>query len=61
MTALGIALLGNLNKPAFSQQTLGAPCWRIVLSAGTVVFILGVLNILAVRLPTSCPNPSSAS
>jgi len=48
MLVLGVEILGNLNKPATTQDALGMPIWRIVISSGIVVFILGFLNIIAV-------------
>ena len=49
MILLGNATLGNLNKEATSQESLGLAFWRIVISSGIVVIVLGVVNILAVR------------
>ncbi|KAI9664607.1 MAG: hypothetical protein M1821_006053 [Bathelium mastoideum] len=47
MIVLGINILGNLNKQATSQQSLGLAFWRIVIGSGIIVFIIGFLNILA--------------
>lgn len=47
MLILGVDVLGNLNKPATTQAALGVPIWRIVISSGVIVLILGFLNILA--------------
>lgn len=49
MLALGVSLLGNLNKSAFSQSSLGMTYWRLLVAAGTVITILGIFNIAAVR------------
>jgi hypothetical protein len=48
MIALGVSTLGNLNKEATSQQSLGTAFWRIVIAGGILVAILGILNIIVV-------------
>jgi hypothetical protein len=48
MTLLGNAILGNLNKEATSQESLGLAFWRIVIASGIVVIVMGVVNIFAV-------------
>ena len=50
MIVVGVSILGNLNKEATSQQSLGLSGWQIVISSGIVILILGVGNIVAVRL-----------
>ena len=47
MVVLGINMLGNLNKPATSQESLGLTFWRIVIASGIVVFIMGWINLVA--------------
>ncbi|KEF53958.1 uncharacterized protein A1O9_09753 [Exophiala aquamarina CBS 119918] len=47
MIFLGISILGNLNKEATSQKSLGLPFWRVVIASGIVVLVLGPINILA--------------
>ena len=47
MIIVGVSVLGNLNKEATSQKSLGTSYWRIVISSGIVVVILGVTNIFA--------------
>lgn len=47
MLALGINMLGNLNKPATSQQALGLAFWRVVIASGIIIFILGFVNLIA--------------
>jgi len=47
MQVLGINMLGNLNKPATSQKSLGLAFWRIVIASGIVIFILGWINLIA--------------
>jgi hypothetical protein len=48
MVVLGNNILGNLNKEATSQKSLGLPFWRVVIGAGIIVFALGFLNIATV-------------
>ena len=48
MLVLGNNILGNLNKEATSQKSLGLPFWRLVIASGIVVFIFGFVNIVAV-------------
>ncbi|KAI9715972.1 MAG: hypothetical protein M1812_005606 [Candelaria pacifica] len=47
MVFLGVSLLGNLNKQATSQKSLGLPFWRIVISSGILILVLGVINIIS--------------
>ncbi|KAL1302858.1 hypothetical protein AAFC00_003188 [Neodothiora populina] len=47
MVVLGVNVLGNLNKPAASQEALGLEIWRIVIGSGIIVFILGFFNLAA--------------
>ncbi|KAL8796737.1 MAG: hypothetical protein Q9182_007314 [Xanthomendoza sp. 2 TL-2023] len=47
MTIVGVSVLGNLNKEATSQRSLGTAYWRIVISSGILVLILGFINIFA--------------
>lgn len=57
MIVLGVSILGNLNKEATSQESLGFAFWRIVISGGILVAILGLLNIVAVSLfPPAFPS-----
>lgn len=53
MLLLGNGLLGNLNKEATSQESLGLAFWRIVISAGIIVIVMGVVNLFAVQLMTN--------
>lgn len=48
MVALGTNILGNLNKEATSQKSLGLAFWRIVIGSGIVVLVIGVFNLIAV-------------
>ncbi len=54
MIIVGVSILGNLNKQATSQDSLGTSFWRIVIASGVVTCIFGVVNIFAVS-PSSPP------
>jgi len=59
MIAIGIDILGDLNKPATSKTALGTSIWRSVIGSGIIVFVLGFINIGVVSpLPLQCPDPS---
>ena len=45
---LGVEVLGNLNTKATSQESLGLPFWRLILSAGILAMIMSVVNIASV-------------
>jgi hypothetical protein len=45
MIVLGNNILGNLNKEATSQKSLGLAFWRIVISSGIVVLVMGFVNV----------------
>ncbi|KAH0551445.1 hypothetical protein GP486_007339 [Trichoglossum hirsutum] len=47
MTIIGVTILGNLNKQTMSSESIGLPFWRIVISSGILVSVLGVMNIIA--------------
>jgi hypothetical protein len=47
MIILGVNILGNLNKEATSQESLGLAFWRIVIASGVLVLVLGVFNFIA--------------
>jgi hypothetical protein len=49
MILLGNAILGNLNKEATSQESLGLAFWRIVISSGIVVIVMGFVNLFSVN------------
>ena len=53
MILIGNGILGNLNKEATSQKSLGLAFWRIVIASGIVVMFMGVVNLFAV----SCAVP----
>jgi hypothetical protein len=48
MIVLGFNILGNLNKTATSQESLGLPMWRIVIASGILSSLMGFFNIVAV-------------
>jgi hypothetical protein len=57
MIFLGNSVLGNLNKQATSQESIGLPFWRLVIASGIVVFVMGFINLFAVRgLPAIVPH-----
>ncbi|KAI9829038.1 MAG: hypothetical protein M1832_000061 [Thelocarpon impressellum] len=45
MIIVGVSILGNLNKQATSQESLGLAFWRIVIASGIIVAVLGFANI----------------
>lgn len=57
MIVLGLNILGNLNKPATSQASLGLGFWRIVIGSGVIVFVLGFFNLVAVSSSATCVYP----
>lgn len=50
MVVIGTNVLGNLNKAATSQKSLGLSFWRLVIGSGIIIFILGFVNLIAVSL-----------
>jgi len=46
MIILGVSILGNLNKEATSQESLGLAFWRIVIASGVIVIVVGAANIV---------------
>jgi hypothetical protein len=48
MILIGVSILGNLNKAATSEKSLGLTFWRIVISSGIIVTILGFVNMALV-------------
>ena len=57
MIVLGVSILGNLNKEATSEESLGLSFWQIVIASGILTSILGFVNIAAVSIPLSFLNP----
>ncbi|KAK2748733.1 hypothetical protein FQN57_000314 [Myotisia sp. PD_48] len=43
---LGMSTLGNLNNEATSTDSLGLPFWRVIIAAGIVTIVIGVVNII---------------
>jgi hypothetical protein len=50
MVILGVSILGNLNKQATSQESLGLAFWRIVIASGIIVIVVGAANIVLVSV-----------
>lgn len=61
MVCLGNSILGNLNKQATSQESLGLPFWRLVIASGIIVLVMGSINILAVRRPEMLMKSGSSN
>lgn len=53
MIILGVSVLGDLNRKATSQESLGLAFWRIVASAGILAMVMGLINFPVVRHPAS--------
>lgn len=51
MVLVGNADLANLNKTATSPENIGLWAWRLVLGAGIVVIVMGVVNLFTVGPP----------
>lgn len=51
MLILGMGVLGDLNTPATSQESLGLAFWRIVVSAGILAMVMSVINLVSVSGP----------
>ncbi|KAK5661510.1 hypothetical protein OQA88_11414 [Cercophora sp. LCS_1] len=47
MVIIGCQILGDLVKPAYEQDNLGLPIWRLVLSSGILSITFGVFNMIA--------------
>ncbi|KAH8701464.1 hypothetical protein GQ44DRAFT_631622 [Phaeosphaeriaceae sp. PMI808] len=45
MMAIGLNLLGNMNKAATSQESLGLPFWRLLLASGILSVVIGFFNV----------------
>ena len=46
-TVLGFNMLGNMNKEATSQHSLGLPFWRLLVASGILAIVIGIFNIIA--------------
>lgn len=60
MMILGVAVLGNLNTEAMSQESLGLAFWRIIISAGILAMVVSLVNILAVSQIHKPPSSTKA-
>lgn len=49
MMAIGLNMLGNMNKEATSQESLSMPFWRLLVASGILCIVIGFFNIVAVR------------
>ena len=47
MIILGVSILGNLNKTATSERSLGSTFWQLTIASGILVSIFGVINVFA--------------
>ncbi|KAF2709178.1 hypothetical protein K504DRAFT_476576 [Pleomassaria siparia CBS 279.74] len=47
MMISGFNMLGNMNKAATSQESLGLPFWRLLVASGCLAIIIGFFNIVA--------------
>lgn len=47
MIVVGVCILGNLNKQATSEESLGTHYWSIVIASGILSLIFGVINLFA--------------
>lgn len=54
MIVLGLNMLGNMNKQATSQESLGLPFWRLLVASGILAIVIGFFNIVAVSLHSQC-------
>jgi hypothetical protein len=51
MMTIGLNMLGNMNKQATSQESLGMPFWRLLVASGILCIVIGFFNVVAVRSP----------
>lgn len=58
MMILGLNMLGNMNKEATSQKSLGLPFWRLLVASGILAIVIGFFNVVAVRNP-DFPHPQN--
>ncbi|OAK99706.1 hypothetical protein IQ06DRAFT_150233 [Phaeosphaeriaceae sp. SRC1lsM3a] len=47
MMAIGLNMLGNMNKEATSQESLSMPFWRLLVASGILCIVIGFFNIVA--------------
>jgi hypothetical protein len=48
MIIIGLNILGNMNKEATSQESLGLPFWRLVVASGILSLVIGFFNVIVV-------------
>jgi hypothetical protein len=53
MMVLGLNMLGNMNKEATSQESLGLPFWRLLVASGILSIVIGFFNLAAVCISAS--------
>lgn len=58
---IGLNMLGNLNKEATSQKSLGLPFWRLLVASGILAIIIGFFNVVAVSLTRSAINKNGSN
>ncbi|KAF2127415.1 hypothetical protein P153DRAFT_321198 [Dothidotthia symphoricarpi CBS 119687] len=46
MMVLGLNTLGNMNKQATSQESLGMPFWRLLIASGIIAIVIGFFNVV---------------
>jgi len=56
MMVIGLNMLGNMNKQATSQQSLGLPFWRLLLASGILAIVIGFFNVVSVRKNSFVPQ-----
>jgi hypothetical protein len=61
MMVIGLNLLGNMNKQATSQKSLGMPFWRLLVAAGCLSIVIGFFNVVAVSSYASSSKKSYAN
>ncbi|KAH7355629.1 hypothetical protein BKA66DRAFT_516047 [Pyrenochaeta sp. MPI-SDFR-AT-0127] len=47
MMVIGLNMLGNMNKEATSQESLGMPFWRLLVASGILAIVIGFFNVVA--------------
>ncbi|KAL5114296.1 hypothetical protein ACEQ8H_007816 [Pleosporales sp. CAS-2024a] len=47
MMTIGLNMLGNMNKQATSQDSLGMPFWRLLVASGILCIVIGFFNVVA--------------
>ncbi|KAI8934397.1 hypothetical protein NX059_009133 [Plenodomus lindquistii] len=47
MMVIGLNMLGNMNKQATSQESLGMPFWRLLVASGILAIVIGFFNVVA--------------